>query len=109
MTQIDKVTRDGDPQYFVKLTSRKEVASTINDLFFAVENGIYTDEDSSAEWYLKDGTSGNLSGGLEAPKKPAIANIVKFAYYNSGDTQFYGKGISIVQNPRYGDWELEGI
>lgn len=107
MAQIEKVTRDGDPQYFYKLT-KKEMAETIRDLYAgAVEAGIYVDEDSSAEWILKDGSSGNLSGGWEAPKRPAISNIVKFAYYNAGDTQYYGKGIAPVQNPRYGDWEIE--
>jgi hypothetical protein len=107
MKTIEKVTRDGDTQYFQNLT-KKEMAETIRDLYSgAVEDGIYTDEDSSAVWYLKDGSSGFLSGGWEAPKKPAIAKIEKFVYYNAGDTQIWGKVPAPVQNPRYGDWEIE--
>ena len=107
MKQIEKVTRDGDTQYFQKISTKKELERIVRDLYSdAVEDGIYTDEDSSAEWLLRDGREGNLSGGWDAPKLPSISNIVKFAYYNAGDTQYYGKGIEIIQNERYGDWEL---
>jgi hypothetical protein len=107
MKTIEKVTRDGDPQYFQRLT-RKEMADCLRDLYAgAVVDGIYTDEDSSAVWYLKDGSSDCLTGGWEAPKKPAIAKIEKFVYDNAGDTQIFGKVSDPVQNPRYGDWEIE--
>ena len=107
MTQVEKVTRDGDKQYFEYLT-KKEMAWCLHCLFSEnIEDGIFTDEDSSAVWYLKDGSSDCLSAGFEAPKKPAISKIEKFVYNNPATTQIYGKVPAPVQNPRYGDWEIE--
>jgi len=106
MKQIEKVTRDGDTQYF-RILTKTEMAEILRDVYAgAVENGVYIDEDSSVEWRLRDGREGCLVTEFDAPKRPNVRNIVKFAYYTAGDTQIFGKGIEIVQDDRYGDWGL---
>jgi hypothetical protein len=108
MKTIEKITRDGDIQYFEKLTN-KDLSWLLKCLFSenVDEDGLFNDEDSSAEWYLKDGSYGCLCFGWESPKKPAIDKIERFVYNNPATTAYRGKGIAIVQNEKYGDWEIE--
>lgn len=105
MKQIEKITRDGDIQYFEVLTSRKELAERLNDNWWAINDNQWTDEDTAIHWYLKDGTYGCLMEGWPVPKKPAIAQIAQYIESNAATTAIYGKGLSIMQNEHYGDWE----
>ena len=107
MKQIKKNTRDGDTQYFEIITSREELTEILNYKWDNVINGEYTDEDTAVHWYLKDGSYGCLIAGLRVPKKPATRKIVRYIESNPATTVLYGKGLNIVQNGHYGDWEVE--
>ena len=49
MTHIEKTTRDGDTLYFQKISTKKELKEVIQMLYSdSVNDGIFTDDDSSA-------------------------------------------------------------
>ncbi len=106
MKQIEKITADGDTQYFERLQNRKELAWNLSCNWDNVENGEYIDEDTAVHWYLKDGTYGCLMTDFPVPKKPAVRNIAQYVESNAASRIFYGKRLNIVQNEHYGDWEV---
>ncbi len=108
MITVEKITCDGDTQYFEIITSRKELQEWFNDYWWNIETGDteWLDEDTAIHWYLKDGTDGCLMDGFPLPKKPSIRNIAQYIESNSATTVIYGKGLEIVQNDHYGDWEV---
>lgn len=109
MKQIEKITRDGDTQYFEIIESRKELQEYFNGYWWNVESGDteWFDEDTAIHWYMKDGSYGCLMDTEPLPnKKPCVQNMIKYIESNAATTVIYGKGLEIVQNERYGDWEV---
>ena len=110
MKTIEKITREGDTMIFEIIESRKELAGWMRDqLFDAVyseyRTGTWNDDDSSIDCQYKDGTFWGTDFG-DSVKKPNISNIVKMISNNCSTTVIYGD-IKIVQNEKYGDWEVE--
>jgi hypothetical protein len=119
MIQIEKVTRDGDPQIFIKYSRRDlvELISTYFDMLAEckrVQVDLETDSreyyfnDCGLFWQLDDGTTGSIDiWGLNG-KRPAANRIAKLYENGHGTyTGFFGKGIEPKQNEKYGDWEVE--
>ena len=108
MIQIEKVTRDGDTLYFEKY-NRKELAGIIREKFENAETAVPGQlEDFHMYWTLADGTCGELSEDTRDPK-PAASKIKNLFIDNDGcSTGFFGN-YEIVQDEKYGDWNVEGI
>ena len=120
MTQIEKVTRDGDTQYFQKY-SRNELKGVL-DIYFEMLKDSECDtrfstkqrtlenyfEDCGLFWVLDDGTTGSIDiCGLDG-KRPAVNRIAKLHENGHGIyTGFFGKGVAPVYNEHYGDWDID--
>ena len=110
MKVIEKVTRDGDIQFFEIIESRKELGAILKDilwdsLYSQYKTGAWTDDDSSLYIEYKNGDFAHYCIGSQV-KRPNISNISKMQYNNPETTMIYGN-IQIVQNDHYGDWDTD--
>lgn len=120
MTQIEKVTRDGDVQFFQQYT-RKDLKEVVEQYFSMLKDCEsdarfssqpsaldYYFQDCGLFWQLDDGTTGSIDiWGLDG-KRPAINRIEKLHENGYGVyIGFFGKGIAPAYNEHYGDWDID--
>lgn len=110
MKTIEKVTRDGDIQYFDIIESRKELKSWVKTLFYDSKycdspSGIWEDEDAAVNYYDKSGNYHGFYPGDEI-KGLRISQIDRFVYSNCSSEMIYGN-VPIVYSEDYGDWRTE--
>jgi hypothetical protein len=115
MKTIEKITTDGDVQFFEIITSRKELNEFLHDHLneyiyseYAKEwhpDKVFKDEDTTICYYDKAGKFACISAG-EKVNRPNVSKIEKLLSTNGSTTVIYGD-VSISFNERYGDWEVD--
>ena len=108
MKTIEKVTREGNIQYFDIIESRKELRSWVKTLFYDSKycdspSGIWEDEDAAVNYYDKSGNYHGFYSGDEV-KGLRISQIDRFVYSNCSTEAIYGN-VPIIFNEELGFWQ----
>jgi len=107
MKELKKQTVDGLDQFFVIMTSRKEIKEFTQDIMSESDydkNGLWGDEDSSLSWVTTDGEEYSVSLG-DKLAKINWRKVAQMIYVSEWGCQVYGPVI-IEKNGRYGDWDV---
>ena len=101
MRLIEKITDDGNIQYFEEYETQREFVQMVKDILPLGDE--WTDDDSSLYIVYNDGTTALCMYSYDMPK--IRYNNIKYGIYaNAGTTAYYN--CTIVYNSDYGDYEL---
>lgn len=103
MKIIEKITNDGNVQYFEIIESRKELKSWFN-LFDWSEKGTWFDDDTSISFQFKNGGYVHFFYG-DKKQRINFANVSKMVCHGANSTSIYGN-VEILKNDHYGDFEV---